>query len=188
MSHYRSKSVIIRRAEEGDFDALVKLQVSNLGANLSADQKTDGFLSAYWDHDKLAQANQNLCVLVCAATDAGEAIGFIGLTTVAFNLDQPLPAEMVRAAEPYLFEGKPLSQWNACICGPVCIERQYRGQGLFEALYDNIPDHVGDCDLAITLVSLANGRSLAAHAKVGLKPIFEFAWNGREFSTLAKQI
>jgi hypothetical protein len=176
----------VRRAAEADYEQIVELQMRNLITNLKPDDRGDGFLSGYFDAEMLRLANENLAVMVCG--EDSDVYGFICLTTPLFEKPNAVAAALVASLPEHNYENVSLDRWKVCMCGPVCIEREQRGKGYFEELYKHIPDFAADCDLAVTLVAVNNGRSLAAHRKVGMQDIFQFSWNDREFSALARKL
>jgi hypothetical protein len=178
--------VEFRRAIDADYSQIVDLQLRNLDVNLSNEQKSGGFLSGYFEEPALRRMNEDMCVLVCA--EGARVAGFIGLSSLEFNRDLGMPGALVAAAQNHAFDGRPLLQWSSSLCGPVCIEEQFRGIGLFGQLYEQIPDFIPQCDLAITSVSRENPRSIRAHEKVGMQRVFEFTWNNKTFVCLAKLI
>lgn len=174
-----------RRANESDYDPLVELQRANLATKLSvSEQKSEGFLSGYLDVPVLRECNHDGCVLVIAHHD--EPIGFLAMHRPQFKLIPPLELAMLAVLNGMTVERKKFNEWQPCMCGPVCIAKEFRGQGLFEKLYEHVPEFAGDCDLVVTLISTDNQRSLAAHRKVGLKAINQFFWEGREFFVLVR--
>jgi hypothetical protein len=179
-------NIVVRKADASDFDQIVDLQLRNLVTNLSEDQRKDGFLSGYFDAAMLAAANENLGVVVCA--DSDRVAGFICLTTPEFPLQNAVAAAMLEKIKNDNFFDKHFSEWVVCLCGPVCLDGEYRGIGLFERLYEEIPRFSHQCDLLVTLVAVANGRSIAAHRKAGMNEVMEFEWNERQFVVMAQKV
>ena len=158
-----------------------------MGTALDAEQKKDGFLSAYFNEQELAEINNNIGTIACV--DDGRVAGFMCVTDVDFNRRFTLPSSMIARFSQLTFEGRPVNDYVACVCGPVCIDRDFRGQKIFESFYDALPDFVpSKFNLATTLVSTANLRSLAAHRKVGLQDLDEFDWDDKHYVTLARLI
>jgi hypothetical protein len=175
----------IRRARPEEFDAIVQLELANMGTALDAEQKKDGFLSAYFNEDELAEIDANIGTIVCI--DDRRLAGFMCVSDVDFNRRFTLPATMLTRFSQLTFDGRPVNDYVACICGPVCIDRDFRGQKIFESFYAALRDFVpANFNLATTLVSTANPRSLAAHRKVGLQDLDEFDWNDKHYVTLAR--
>jgi L-amino acid N-acyltransferase YncA len=59
--------------------------------------------------------------------------------------------------------------------GQVCIDKNYRGQGLFGNLYKTMQKYyANDFQYLITEISARNPRSLKAHSKVGFEDLKVF--------------
>jgi GNAT superfamily N-acetyltransferase len=70
------------------------------------------------------------------------------------------------------WKGKPINEYKTYVMGQVCVAREYRGQGLFELLYEKHRElYQHEFDMVITEISTSNFRSLRAHAKVGFEVI-----------------
>ena len=56
--------------------------------------------------------------------------------------------------------------------GQICIDKSYRGQGIFSELYQEMAKRMnGDFDYIITEIASRNHRSLRAHQKIGFETI-----------------
>jgi ribosomal protein S18 acetylase RimI-like enzyme len=70
------------------------------------------------------------------------------------------------------WNNRPLNDHAFYIMGQVCIAKNYRGQGLFENLYQHHKKiYQPRFDLMVTEISTRNQRSLRAHEKIGFKII-----------------
>ncbi len=70
--------------------------------------------------------------------------------------------------------------------GQICIAKVYRGQGLFEQLYNYHKEiYQPQFDLFVTEISTRNHRSLRAHEKVGFKTIHTHRDNLDEWRVVA---
>jgi len=103
-----------------------------------------------------------------------------------FALQSPLITTMVRRYPDLLYQSLPLSGYRTFVYGPVCINRQSRGQGVLEGLFNAMLQTLkGRYDVGVAFVSELNPRSLHAHQnKLGMKIIDEFEFNGRKYWTL----
>jgi len=176
--------LLVRRAIEADFESIVDLQMRNLVANLTPEERSDGFLSGYFDAQALRATNENLAVVGCF--DGEKTVGFICLTTPSFKYSNDVAVAMLDRVKDFEIFGKPFHKWSVCLCGPVCIEKEYRGTGAFATLYEHISQYAEGCDLLLTLIAKNNLRSIGAHRKVGQEPVADFAWNNRSFLVLAR--
>lgn len=177
----------LRRATNQDYDQIVQLQLENLSSNLTPDQQQDGFLSAYFKADELEELNRDIGVLVC--TDNGQVVGFLCMSSPELNMKHSLPSTMLQRFAKLEYRGRPLDEWKSIVCGPVCVSREQRGKGIFPSIYRFVPQFVPtEYELATTLIALGNGRSLAAHEKVGFERIDAFTWNNRDYAILVSPL
>lgn len=175
--------VEFRRVLQADYAGLYDLQNRNLGSVLTRSEKSDGFLSAGFEPDEFKALNDDLCVVVCAASK--EVLGFLVASTTEFNKAFPLPRTMIERYRDSIFEGRTLDSYRSYISGPVCVERTERGKGIFEGMYGKLFDLLpAEYELAVTLVANDNPRSMNAHQKVGFNPVSQFMFNGRTFNIL----
>ena len=69
--------------------------------------------------------------------------------------------------------------------GQICIHKNYRGQGLFDALYQKHRTlHETEFDCLITSISTRNHRSLRAHERVGFKILNTYKETTEEWVTV----
>jgi RimJ/RimL family protein N-acetyltransferase len=70
--------------------------------------------------------------------------------------------------------------------GQICIDADYRGQGVFDALYRKHKEiHRHAYELCVTSVSTRNGRSMRAHERVGFEVVHTFRDQTDEWKILA---
>ena len=82
---------------------------------------------------------------------------------------------LVELADTLTYQNSPLSNLRLYIIGQVCVKAGYRGQGVFEALYDGHKQYLtNQYDATITEIALENKRSLAAHKRIGFEIIYEY--------------
>lgn len=81
------------------------------------------------------------------------------------------------------YQGKSLTDYNIYCMGQICIDKPWRGKGLFSMLYQHHKLlNAGKFDMLITEISASNPRSQKAHEKVGFKTICTYTdanddWN-----------
>ncbi len=176
-----------RRARGADFEGMVELQDLYLAANLQPDQKRDGFLSARFSAEQFAAMDPDLCLVVGVDNDRVKA--FLCSSTPEYNMDFALPRTLVERFPHVTFEGKLLSEWKTCICGPACVDREWRGKGIVERLYEKCFELLPtDYELAVIFVSTDNPRSIRAHEKLGMVVLDNFVFNERDFVIMGCRI
>ena len=180
-------SIEFRRAQGDDFESMVALQNLYLANNLADDQKKDGFLSVGFSQEQFKAMNDNLLVVVGTTTLGVKA--FLCASTVEFNLPLALPKAMIDEFPNTIYENKPLSEWNICIAGPVCVDASLRGQGVLDKLYSSFYDLAPpQYELAVVFVSVDNPRSIRAHEKVGMSVVGNFEFKGHQHVIMAGKI
>ena len=87
----------------------------------------------------------------------------------------PILDPMFELFESLEYRGAPLYDSRFYVMGQICVAAQFRGQGLFQALYAH---HrccfERDYDLIVTEVSRRNLRSLRAHQRVGFTTLHDY--------------
>ncbi len=174
-------------ARGDDFEKMVLLQNQNLSTVLADDQKSDGFLSTAFTADQFIRMSESVAVVV--GRNGDDVIGFICASTVEDCSENPLPAAMIARFPEILIGAHRLSELKCFIAGPVCVDKNYRGQGVFEGLYaELVGKAAAEYQAALALVSTANPRSIKAHAKIGMEVVGSFSFAEREFFIVGRRI
>ena len=178
-------TVQYRRAKPGDYPAILDLQNANYIANLSAEERKQGFLSARFSPEQTARIAEDLGTIV-AVVD-GQVAGFLCAFRNAFDTGSPVIATMLESYDRLTFAGRPLSAFRSYIYGPVCIGREQRGWGLLRGLYEaQKKDLAGQFEIGVAFVSRDNPHSLSAHISgLGMVEAGDFEVKGNRYATLA---
>ena len=160
------------------------LQQANLLKNLNPQEQQDGFLSIEYSSDQLERLNNELGISVAVEDD--HLAGYLIAQTMDFALQSPLIITMVKRFPDSLHRARQLSGFRSFIYGPVCINKESRGQGILEGLFNVMLQTLkGQFDVGVAFVSECNPRSLYAHReKLGMKVVDEFEFNGQQYNTL----
>jgi predicted GNAT superfamily acetyltransferase len=177
--------MIYRRAVPRDYDSIVRLQAANYIANLPPERRKDGFLSAEFTREQIAEMAEDLGILV--AVDSGSLAGYLCAFRNEFNHGSPVLAKMLECYETVGFEGRPLGAYSSYIYGPVCIDRNHRQRGLLRGLYEEQKkDLAGRFELGVAFVSRNNPHSLQTHiAGLGMTEVGEFEFKDHVYAILA---
>ena len=177
-----------RRARPEDYAEIVRLQRANYVANLTAEERREGFLSAEFSLDQVAAIASDLGIAIVTMDDA--LAGCLCGIRREFDHGSPVVEKMLESYDQAWFQGKPLSAFNSYIYGPVCIARQYRRRGLLRGLYDfQNKDLAGQFEVGVALVSHSNPHSMQAHVEgLGMTEAGEFELNGNLFAILAFRV
>ena len=182
------QSVEFRRARREDFPAILRIQSANQIANLSSEEREQGFLSAQFSPEQITAMAGDLGIIV--GVESGTVLGFLCGFRCVFHTGSPVIARMLETFDGVKFDGKPLSEWNNFIYGPVCIDRPSRGRRLLHGLYEaQKRELAGQFDVGVAFVSRSNPHSLKAHvAGLGMAEVGEFEVKQNVYVTLAFKV
>ena len=178
-------NVSFRRARPEDYAAIVQLNVANYIANLSADERRDGFLSAVFSIEQTAAMAEDLGTTVAIVDNI--LAGFLCAFRNDFDHGSPVVAKMIESYDRLTFEGNLLNSYKTYAYGPVCIDRAYRRKGLLRGLYlEQKRELAGRFEVGVALIARTNQHSLDAHvAGLGMTDVGSFELNGNIFATVA---
>jgi len=181
-------SVTYRRAIAADYGAIVRLNAANFIANLSEEERRDGFLSAVFTLEQTAAMAEDLGTTV-AIVD-GRLAGFLCAFRNDFDHGSPVVAKMIESYERLRFDGKLLNAYKSYAYGPVCIDRAYRRHGLLRGLYQQQKRELaGRFEVGVALIARTNQHSLDAHVHgLGMADVGSFEVNGNLFATVAFRV
>ena len=179
------KTLQFRVAMQNDMQGALELLQSQHRDNLSDSEKQDGFISVRFTMETLNEMTDNGITVVAVADDI--TAGVLSAQSCDYNLRSiPLAAKLIEACHGLTFQNEDIELDRAIICGPVCVAKDFRGQGIFEKMYDVFKVEARDSyDLGLTLIARTNPRSLRAHEKIGYKNLISFDFDSRTYDALA---
>jgi hypothetical protein len=158
---------------------ILALQQRNLFRTLAPEQQAvEGFVFA----------EHTLPILRRMAAQSPQAIAVADGRVVGYCLSMTLSMQDALPSLRPMFEqfgrcrwrDRPLGDHRFIVGGQVCVDRDFRGQGLLARLYDQVRISLPDpCDLCVTEVATRNVVSLRAHLKMGFETISTYS-DGRE--------
>jgi ribosomal protein S18 acetylase RimI-like enzyme len=84
------------------------------------------------------------------------------------------------------FGRKPVAECNYLVIGQICVDKNYRGQGIFDRMYSAYGEMFSErFDFAITEIAVSNVRSIKAHQRVGFEVIHEFSDEAEDWAIVA---
>jgi GNAT superfamily N-acetyltransferase len=164
---------------------IVELQRENLEPALSrADAASQGFVTLVHSLPVLQRLHAFApSVIACAGP---RLVGYALVMLREARQDVPLLEPLFQLLEGLHFRGVPLAQRRYYLMGQVCVARDYRGRGVFDALYAvHRQQYAGQFDCLVTEVATRNPRSLRAHARVGFETIERYRDAQEEWAVLA---
>ncbi len=168
-----------------DLEQILALQQQNLKTSLDPQTiHSQGFVTVVHDFELIKKMNQTAPQVI--AKDGHRVIGYA--LTMPRSLSEAVPVlkpmfEMIAQLD---FEEKAIGQMSYYAMGQICVADGYRGQGVFDGLYQHHKAlYSSTYDLILTEISTSNTRSMAAHQRVGFKTIHTFMDTTDEWNIVA---
>lgn len=148
---------------------ILGLQKDNLKSTLvSEEQLKDGFVTINHNIELLEELNAPYHHII--AKDGPMVVGYALVTPPDKVSCIPLLQSTVDELHDVFYNQNRVLDLKYFIMGQVCIEKTYRGQGIFGGLYREMRKRMKpNFDIIITEISTNNKRSMHAHKKEGFK-------------------
>lgn len=161
-----------RASTDKELLQILALQEQNLKRSISENEiKAEGFVTVHHDFDLLKRMNDACPHII--AKDGGKVVGYALCMHPKFKDDIDILKPMFQMLEKLLLDPKITLEGtteNFVVMGQICIEKNYRRQGIFRKLYENMRVAVIPKFKAIvTEVNSKNIRSKAAHQTIGFQ-------------------
>ncbi len=178
---FTPRDLVIKEVEnKRELHEILRLQRKNIASALYANEISEqGFVTVQHDIALLQDMHQKSPSLI--ACHQGKVIGYALVMTLENRSSIPILAPMFDLLDHLKYNQKNISSYTYFIMGQVCIEKAYRGRGVFRLLYNGLYQHLAKkYDLLITEVATRNRRSINAHTAIGLQSIHQYADSGGE--------
>lgn len=157
-----------------DLTGILALQAKNLARSLCENEiETQGFVTVEHSFDLIKKLNDTERHII--AKEKNRVIGYVLSMTKKARFDIPVLYSMFEVFDQTLFKGSFISEGNFIIVGQVCVDKEFRGQGIFEQCYRRFREyHKNKYDFAITEIATTNLRSLHAHKRIGFSELTSY--------------
>lgn len=176
----------IRYAVPEDLDSLLNLLGANHVSAIPENRRSEGFVTTNITKEQLCDliARENG---VSVAVDGGQVRGFALAGSWDFWRPWPLFTHMIEHLPEFCLKGQVLTVENSYQYGPVCVDRDNRGTGIFEKLFTHSLEGMSSrFPYMVTFINQINPRSYAAHTrKAGMTECGKFDWNGNHYWLMA---
>ena len=154
-----------------ELQQILQLQKKNLRNHVSeAEMKSQGFVTLHHDLSVLQQMHDLAPAVIIRDNEHVVAYALTMLRECRLLIPDLEP--MFALLDQLYWNNKPLNDYRFYVMGQVCIAKEYRGQGLFDALFlHHKKIYQPRFDLFITEIATRNKRSMNAHERVGFKTI-----------------
>jgi ribosomal protein S18 acetylase RimI-like enzyme len=159
---------------EEELQQIIQLSHQNLRTKiLEEEKKSQGFVT--WNYSlELLQKMHTLHPNVIVK-DGNIVAGYAMVALKEARYFHSDLEAMINHLEQLTYNGKTLSEYKYYVMGQICVDKAYRGKGVFEMLYKKHKTlFENDYDFVVTEISTTNPRSLHAHEKVGFKIIYTY--------------
>ena len=167
--------VVYSTSKTGDqLNGILELQRINLSINLSkAEIHEQGFVTVKHSFEELARLNEVEQHII--ATEGNKIIAYLLAMTAVSRPDIPVLIPMFDLFDRITFRNKPVSGYKYIVVGQVCVDINYRGQGILDNCYAAYKDHFNkNYEFAITEIAASNLRSVNAHKRINFKEIYRY--------------
>ncbi len=156
---------------------VLNLQKNNLPQNLTEEQiNTQGFVTVIHSYDTLEKMNDIEASIIAKNDD--QVIGYLLAMTRESKDDIPVLVPMFEIFDNVVYDNKKISVYKYIVVGQVCIDKEWRGQGILGDCYSSYKTHfLKKYDFAITEIQTKNKRSVNAHLRIGFKIIHSYKDN-----------
>lgn len=166
-----------------DLLGIIDLQKANLPVNITTEEKQlQGFVTVVHALEDLQKLHRIAPHII--ARSGEQVVGYVLAMTAASARDIPVLVPMFELFGQITYHGKPVADYRYMVVGQVCVDKHFRGRGVFDRCYQTYCERFApDYDFAITEIDVENTRSLKAHARLGFKEIHRYqAPNGVNWS------
>ena len=171
----KEEDMIAKIVTTGDeLKQIVELSHKNQKLNVDQSEKEkEGFVTWEYSYKLLKQMQGQQPHVIVKDKDHLAGYALVALKEAgAFHKDL---ATMFKNLETVTYNDKLLSEYKYYVMGQVCVDKEYRGKGVFNMLYQQHKKLFKDrFDFVVTEISPNNTRSVRAHEKVGFKTIYTY--------------
>lgn len=177
--------ITVRKAEtQSELQGILDLQRKNFKNSVSVSEaRQEGFVTVKHELKTLLRMQSYEPQII--AIDKDRVVGYALVMVTALRDTIEVLKPMFETLDGLEYDGRHLSEASYYIMGQVCIDKAFRGKGIFSRLYQEHRSAFGDSyDYCITEVSENNGRSMRAHIREGFEVIHRFRDHTDEWNIL----
>ncbi len=176
----------IATAKMTDLEGVMDLHKRYHISSINPDDKADGFVTTNFTPEQLQALVEKECGITIAK-DGGRIISYAMAASWQFWSEWPLFAHMIQKLPEHFLEGQGLTVDNSYQYGPICVDKSYRGSGVFEKVFNaSLDSMAGRYPIMVTFINQINPRSYKAHTqKVNMNTVGTFQFNNNDYYMLA---
>lgn len=175
----------LKLAQIEDIEKVLELHFKYQIDSIKEEDKKDGFITTAFTKEQMIDLITLEQGLFIAVVDE-KIVAYVMSASWNFWSRWPMFAFMVEDLPNLEYLGQKLSIQNSYQYGPVCVDREYRGSGVLEKIFDFARENMAKrFPILVTFINKINPRSYEAHTKkLKLEVIKEFTYNNNNYYEL----
>jgi ribosomal protein S18 acetylase RimI-like enzyme len=157
-----------------DLRGILSLQNENHFSNVTPEVAlTQGFVTVKHDFETLKIISGEYRHVIAKDNDA--VVGYTLVMLKEYGSQVRELVSMFKLLDSLSYKDATIGDQKYMVMGQVCVDKNYRGQNIFYALYEKLKEDMKkDFQFIITEIANRNTRSMRAHAKVGFETIHSY--------------
>jgi len=174
-----------RIAKIEDIEKVLELHFKYQIDSIKEEDKKDGFITTAFTKEQLIDLITLEEGLFIAVEDE-KILAYVMSASWHFWSRWPMFAFMIEDLGNLEYLGQKLSVHNSYQYGPVCVDKEFRGRGILERLFDFARENMAKkYPILVTFINKINPRSFEVHTKkIKLEVIKEFTYNNNNYYEL----
>ena len=179
------ENIVLEIATKNDIAGILDLQELYLVSNLSDEEKIAGFVTTPFTVPLLEYVISQNGIFIAKLDN--KIVGYAFAASWDFFSRYPIFEYMISLFSRYKFRDFELNTTSSFQYGPVCIHKDYRGQGLLKILFEFMRiNTLAKYPLSLTFINKINIPSTRAHVeKLKWEIIDQFSFNNNDYIVLA---
>jgi predicted GNAT superfamily acetyltransferase len=174
------QNIIYKRVYSNEeLNQILELQSINILSSISEDEsKTEGFVTVHHNFEILKAMNDKCAHIIAKSDD--KVVGYALCMSKEFKEEIEVLRPMFQQIDNCLNNSE-----TYIVMGQICIDKQFRKQGVFRGLYHFMKQEMSfQYEMIITEVDNANTRSMNAHFAIGFKALYSYRSNHQDWKIL----
>ena len=172
-------------AQIKDIEKVLELHSKYQIDTIRQEDKKDGFITTAFTKEQMVDLitlEQGLFI----AIENEKIVAYVMSASWKFWSRWPMFAFMMEDLPNLEYLGQKLTVQNSYQYGPVCVDKEYRGSGVLEKIFDFARENMAKrFPILVTFINKINPRSYEAHTKkLKLEVIKEFSYNNNNYYEL----
>ena len=179
-----NKNIEIRKATNEDIPGVLNLQSKYLAANLSEEEKKEGFVTTPFTIKQIEDIIKLDGLFIAISSE--KVISYVFAANWDYFDQWPIFKIMTDRFPNLIFKNIQLTRENTFEYGPISIDKEFRGTGLLNEIFEVMRLHFKDkYPISITFINKVNTHSTFAHTKkLKWEILEEFMFNDNIYISL----